>query len=380
MSWNKILGQEHVKKSLQKAIIDNRMPHAYCFLGIEGVGKEAIAIEFAKVANCESPIIKDGEINACEVCHSCRMANQLQHPNIYLIHSLPTGKGATSNDSSISKLSDEEVKLIQEEIELKATNPYHKITIPKANQIKIASIRDIKRTLSLANAGNGRIFILVFNAEEMTQEAANAFLKTLEEPKENVTIIITSSRQELLLPTIISRCQQLFFRPISQDNLEKYLIDNYHINETEARLSAAFGQGSITKSIHFLDEDMKNLREDIVDIFRISLKKRVYRLEMFEKLEDIIAEKDKKKIEAIIILLIIWLRDAYTIIKTDDIRNVINTDQIKTLKNFAKNFANADIEAAITTVEESIYHLKRNVAPQLLIIDMFLRLREILLK
>lgn len=379
LSWDKILGQNQVKKLLQKAILDNRISHAYCFLGIEGVGKEASAIEFAKVSNCESPIVKDGEIAACEKCHSCQMADKLQHQNIHLIHSLPTAKGATSKDSSISKLTDEDIKIIQEQISIKADNPYHKINIPKASQIKIASIREIKKLLSLANAGNGRIFILVFNAEEMTQEAANAFLKTLEEPKENVTIIITSSRPELLLPTILSRCQQLFFRPINQNILEKYLIDSYNVDESEAKLSAAFGQGSITKSIQFLDDDMKILRKEIVDIFRTSLKKRAYRLEMIEKLDDILAEKDKKLIEDVITLLIIWLRDANSIIKTNDISNIVNSDQIDTLEKFAKNFSNKNIEAAITTVEDSIFHLKSNVAPNLLIIDMFLRLREILL-
>ncbi len=380
MAWKNIIGQTTVKNLLQRALLEDRIAHAYCFIGSEGIGKEAVAIEFAKAVNCEEPIVNNGKIDACGLCVSCRMMSSLQHPNVQMIYSLPAPKSMDTRKDNISdKLSDDQITEIQEQNAFKAANPYYKIQIPKATQIKIAQIREVKRGLSLAPNSGGRRFILVFNAEEMTSESANAFLKTLEEPHSNTTIIMTTSEPQMILPTILSRCQQVFFQTLPDDELELYLVEKFNLDSAEARLAVSIGQGSYLKAVESLDEGMKSLRNQVVDLLRTSLKKRVYRVELITKLQPVLAEKDKNYIDKILLILLFWLRDAFNLINTDSARTIINIDQLIFLQNFAKNFNGKDLSYSITCIEDAIKNNRRNVNQQLLLINLFVKIRRSIL-
>ena len=377
MAWKDIIGQTTVKNLLQRAILEDRVAHAYCFIGIEGTGKEAVAIEFAKAVNCEEPVISQGKIDACGKCISCRMTNSLQHPNIQIIYSLPTPKSMDSRKDNIAeKLSDEQIAEIQEQNAMKAANPYYKIQISKASQIKIAQVREVKRGLSLAPNSGGRRFIMVFNAEEMTAESANAFLKTLEEPQTHTTIILTTSQPQLILPTILSRCQQVFFQTLPDDELELYLQNKFNLDITEARLAVSIGQGSYSKSVETLDEGMKILRNNVVDLLRTALKKRIYRVELIAKIQPLLSEKDKNYIDKVLLILLFWLRDAYNLIQTSSARTIINIDQLTFLQNFAKNFSTKDISNVLILIENAIRNNGRNVNRQLLLINLFINIRK----
>lgn len=379
MTWKKIIGQNRAKKILQRAILENRIAHAYCLWGNEGIGKEALALEFARTVNCENPFIGEHEIEACGVCHSCRQSEKLQHPNIGLIFSLPAGTGSSSkNDSAFDKLSDEQYQTVMEQIELKAADQYYKISIPNATQIKIASIRDIKKNLFMTSSGRGRRCIIIFNAEEMSTESANAFLKSLEEPNENTTILLTSSRHEAILPTILSRCQQIRCEPLSDDDICSALVEKYKLESGRAKLISALAQGSFSRAVEFLDSDMAELREDVVNILRTSLKKSNYRIELFKQIEELTKNKDKNFHDSFLNLMIIWMRDVYSLSHGES-DSMINIDQKETIEKFAVNFGKKDIESAVTTIEKSILLIKRNVQMQLIYLSMFMKLRKIFL-
>jgi DNA polymerase III subunit delta' len=380
MAWNDIIGQERVKSILQKSIVEGRVSHAYLFWGIEGIGKEALAIEFAKTVNCLKPIINGDKIDACGICSACLKSNVFQHPNIKLIFSIPTGKASDSkNDNPLGNLSDEQIGKIQEQTELKSHDYYHKIEIPKANHILVSQIREIKRNLSLGAAQQGRRVVLVFRAEEMNKESANAFLKTLEEPHEGITIIITTSRIELLMQTIISRCQQVYCEPLYDSAISDVLISRTGIDETNARLAATFAQGSFTAALEFLNQDMSLLRESVINTFRSSLKKKIYRHELIENLEKISVFNDKRIAEYFIRILILWLRDSYTLINTNNTDSLINKDQSEMLGRFAEKFSDRNIPGVIYLLENSIHQIYKNVQLQLVFLSLFIRLRGILL-
>jgi len=380
LAWKDIIGQSTVKNLLQRAILENKVSHAYCFIGPEGVGKEPVAIEFAKTVNCEEPVLSNGKIDACGSCVSCRMMSSLQHPNVQIIYSLPSPKAMDSRKDNISdKLSDEQIAEIQEQNSIKATDAYHKIQLGKATQIKIAQIREVKRSLSLAPNSQGRRFILLFKAEEMTTESANAFLKTLEEPHPETTIIMTTSEPQSILPTILSRCQQVYFRTLPDDELELYLIKRFHLDTTEARLAVSIGQGSYLKAIESLDENMKTLRNQVVDLFRTTLKKRIYRVELIGKLQPHLAEKDRNYIDKLLLILLFWLRDAFNLIKSQSAKNIINIDQLTFLQSFANNFSKTDLSISISLIEEAIRNNQRNVNQQLLLLNLFINIRKSIL-
>ncbi len=380
MAWNRIIGQDRIKNILQKAIIDQRISHAYCFWGIEGCGKDALALEFAKAANCKNPIVTDDEHSACGVCNSCKLADSMQNPNILMLFSLPTPKGTSSKEeTSLGKMTDEQIAEIQEQINLKCENPYHKISMPGANQIKIGSVRDLKRNLMMTSIQHGRRFIIISRADEMTVEAANAFLKTLEEPHSETTIIMTTAKHEMILPTIMSRSQQVHCEPIADEDIIESLEKHYSITKDEGKLISAFAQGSYTQALEYLDADMTEFRKQVVDIFRNSLKKTQYRKGLIASMEEFVKKKDKKILEKIFTLLMIWLRDAMIIMKTNNYDNVINIDQIDVIKKFATNFSKCDINQAIAIIESSILKIKRNVQAELIFLNMFLALRKVFL-
>ncbi len=213
----------------------------------------------------------------------------------------------------------------------------------------------------------------------MNVEAANAFLKTLEEPHSNTTIIMTTSAHDRILPTIMSRSQQFHIEPLSDNDIIEALYRNHNIPKDEGKLISAFAQGSYSQALEYLDADMKLFRMEVVEIFRNSLKNSGYRKLLLEKMEEITKKKDKRILEKLFVLLMIWIRDALIIARTGSTEQAINIDQLDTLKKFANKFTEQDFGAAIDVIESQILKIKRNIAPELIFITLFYKLRDIFL-
>lgn len=173
MSWENVIGQNKSKAIIRFALLSGRIPHAWLFSGTEGIGKDAMAIETAKILLCNNQL--DNKIS-CGECRSCKLVSKLQHPNLKFIFALPPGKNEDGrNDGPFLKLNDSEISLIQEQIVLKAKDNYHKISIPKAHQIKISSIREVKKDISFSSSEPGKRIIIISDADKMGDESANAF-------------------------------------------------------------------------------------------------------------------------------------------------------------------------------------------------------------
>lgn len=378
MSWNKIVGHERTKRILQNSIVENRLSHAYCFTGIEGIGKDALAIQFAKVTNCNNPVVEGKNIDSCDVCSSCKAFDNLSHPNIELIFSLPAGKsGETKGDSAYDKMTAEQIELIKDEIEHKALNPYLPIQIPNATQIKIASVRDVKSKLSMSSYNGKRRFVIVLKADEMNTEAANAFLKTLEEPHESITIIMITSKPEAMIQTIMSRCQQIIIQPLDDNHIIRKLIFDNEISEIDARIASRFAQGSYLKALDYVSPENRQLRNQIVDILRTALKKTKFREDFVKKVEDFAKSKDKNHISRSLQMLMFWLNDVNSIKNGATPDQIINLDDKDTIVKFNAAFGAKRIDFAINEIERGIQLIFRNVNQNTAIITIFLKLRQI---
>jgi DNA polymerase-3 subunit delta' len=385
MAWHTIIGQERVKNILQRAIREQRIAHAYCFWGAEGIGKDALALEFAKTLNCEQPRHTQGIIEACGECKSCQQAAHLQHPNIQFVFSLPAGKSVSGEDKGISpllRLSDDQIQLIQEQLHRKAENPYHNISIPNAAQIRIASIREVKKQISMSSPQRGRRFVIISEADSMNQEAANAFLKTLEEPSSEVTIILTTSRREQILSTILSRCQQIRCDALFDEDIAHALVARESVPLDEARLVARLADGSYSKACELLGEDLRQMRVEIVNLLRIMLTPR-FVLKFTHELETLTGrasgDKDRSKLERMLILLLVWIRDAYTLSVSGREDAIINIDQIEDLKRFVGRFGGSgNLDAVAVAIERTIERVRRNVNVSLALTTLALDVRQIL--
>jgi len=162
---------------LEKSAKLGKISHAYLFSGQKDLGKKIFAIELAKLLNCQSP---DSERKPCQGCKTCQAIERETHPDLLLIE--PTG-----------------------------------------NEIKISQVRELIWSLSLKPYSALFKIVIVNDVHLMNKEAQSCFLKTLEEPRGNSILILITPFPEMLLPTILSRVQQIKFQPLARREIEKLL-------------------------------------------------------------------------------------------------------------------------------------------------------------
>lgn len=377
MSWYKIIGHEKIKRILQNDIVNNSVANAYCFVGPEGIGKDAMAIAYAKVLNCQQPSRTTNGIDSCGTCRSCKQFDTFSHPNFEIIFSLPTGKAGDS-ESPFDKLDNEQFNDVRRELQSKSENHYHRIEIKGANFIRVSFIRFVKKKLLLSNSVPGRRFILVSRADEMNVESANAFLKTLEEPHNDVTIVLTSSKPESMLPTIMSRCRKVQFSPVDTNDIKNELISNYGFDEESASTAALFSGGSPVRALQFESSDLAASRNAMVDMLRQSLKKNNFQIQLAGAIDELVSTKDKNKLYNDLKLFQLWLRDV-SANRFGNGANLFNSDDASTIIKFDAAFRDKNILSAIEEVDKSMALVHKNVNPQLILYKLFFNLREIFL-
>lgn len=329
------------------------MAHAYLFYGTEGVGKDAAALEFAKVLNCE----KRGPF-ACDVCPSCKKASQLQHPNIRMIVPLPVGKGEKAGDDPIRVLTEEQVAGIQEQFRLKAQDPYYTISIPKANFIKVNSVRFVRREAAFSSFEGGKNVFIISGADAMNAEASNSLLKTLEEPPSDSVFLLTTARREQLLPTILSRCQLVPFDPLNDEEISRALVERQGVEPEQAGLLASIANGSYTTVVGMLSVDMVREREGVVQFLRLVLG--AQRAGLSKEIERLVSGGDRFGIIRWLKLLQSWLRDALVLRDLGE-ESALAHHPSAELKSFVAKFPQADLAGALDCVERSIALVDKNV-------------------
>jgi DNA polymerase-3 subunit delta' len=366
--WDQIIGQERIKNLLRTAIERERVAHAYLFHGEAGVGMDAMAIEFARVLNCQK-----GGVDACGSCPSCKLFDNLQQPNLRLVFALPRGKSERNDASPLDALTDAEIKVIQEQVRQKAANPYHQIQIPKANEIRINSIRELRREASLSAFAEGWKVFLLLEADRMNDEASNALLKTLEEPTPKTVVILTTSKRERLLPTILSRCQAVRFDSLSNEEIRDALVAHHSARQEDAELVAVLANGSFTQALDLLDVDIRESRDTVVQFVRNALGNHPTKL--FEQVEELVAELDRAGMERWLSLMLVWFRDAGAL-REGKQTGIVNIDQLKSLQSFVANFPTADHSRVISSVEGAIALVGKNVYLPLVLANLAYQLKE----
>jgi DNA polymerase III subunit delta' len=367
MSWTKIIGQERVKRLLQNSLRANRLAHAYLFYGAEGIGKDALALEFARAINCSS-----GASDACGSCPSCKKFETLQHPDVKLVFPLPVGKGEKQGDDPFAVLTEDQILTVREQVRIKAEDPYHKIEIAKANFIKINSIRGIKRESSMSRSEGGKKIFILFNAELMNNEASNSLLKTLEEPLPDTVILLTTSAKESLLPTILSRCQTVQCDFLLEEDIFTALQERDGVEKGQSRLAARLANGSYGLARILTSADMAAQREEVVDFLRLSLSKQ--RLPMLQAVDELSSTYDRTAMQRWLEVLQIWLREALLLQKTGNDTGLA-WDQ-ESLKRFVRNFPQANLIGALDLTNQAIAQIDKNGYLPLILMNVSLGLRK----
>ncbi|HTY38897.1 MAG TPA: DNA polymerase III subunit delta' [Bacteroidota bacterium] len=368
MGWDRIIGQHRVKELLRRVLSSGSVAHAHLFWGGEGVGKDAAAIEFGRALNCLV-----NQVDPCGTCPSCRKVDQLQHPNLRLIFALPVGKNEQSGDDPVKGLSDDQITSVQEELRLKAENPYHRIQVPKANFIKINSVRNLRREASLSSFEGGKRVFILSHAEDMNAEASNSLLKTLEEPPSDSVFILTTSKKEQLLPTILSRCQLVQFDPLSEPELQEALVSRDGVSSDQAELIARLADGSYTAAQELLSVDMVEQRQEAVQFLRLVLGSQ--KIPLAHEVERITTLGDRNAVERWMKLLGVWLRDAM-VLREQGEEGLLNRDHLGDLTSFNQKFPRARLADALGSVEHSIALVGKNGYLPLVVTSLAIELKR----
>jgi len=310
--FSQIIGQDRAINFLKQVMASEKIPHAYLFVGIPGVGKTTTAVALAQAINCQTPVNQEG----CGRCKSCRQLVGGNFPDLEIIR-------------------------------------------PDGQNIKIGQIRELNRGFGFKPiAGRYRISI-VHQAERMTEEAANAFLKTLEEPPEGNILILNVTEPLNLLPTIVSRCQKVPFRPIPAGLISHWLLTKKDLDEEKALVLARLSGGSLGRALEMWESDFLEKRQDclfnLIKLTGISL---VQALEL--ALES--TGKDKKReidtsgdggIFGLLSIWKTWYRDLLVLKTKGPEELLINVDFSHKLKNIEKSFKIENLINSIVVIEQA---------------------------
>lgn len=370
MSWDQIIGQGPIKDLLRKGLKSRRVAHAYLFSGPEGAGKYAVALQLARALNCTTD-----PVEGCGSCAGCRKIDRLQHPDVRLIFPLPVGKGEKSGDHPIEVLASDALEAVREELARKADDPYHRIAVPRANFIKINSIRDIRRQASLSQVEGGTKVFIILEAHNMNAESSNALLKTLEEPPADTVLILTTSQRDRLLPTILSRCQVINFPPLREEEISAALQERENVPPDEAAVAARLANGSYLAAREALSADTVALRDEVVQFLRRALGQR--RQQLAAEIERLASELDRPAAERWLRSMQAWFRDAL-LLRNEGSERMGHLPNRDDLASFVAKFPDADLSSAARIVDEFVALLGKNVYLTLLFTALALRLRDCL--
>jgi DNA polymerase III subunit delta' len=378
VEFNKLVGQKHAKDVLYRAVKTGRLPHAFLFLGNDGVGKETTALDLARSLLCLSDHQRRSVTPAnipCGVCDSCVQISKLAHPNLKILFPMPKPKPG-KDESDGENYSTAQQKLISDKIYEKSVDPYTPLTVQGGQEILIEHIRALRSEFKLTSYSGGWRIVLISQADSIRVQAANAFLKLLEEPPENVMFILTSSKESRILPTILSRCQVLRFAPLSEETIISQLVERVHIDINKARASARLSEGSWYSAVRWSKEDPAAEMVKAVNLLRSIVTGDPGKIDKLA--DDLGAASKLDDFKDLLTLLSKWVRDVQRYDAAPEWYADLTSDEA--LIKFAKFTENRDFEEAIEIIEIARLDLERRVQSSLVAHNLFTNLWRILFK
>ena len=297
------LGHDHQKHVLTSLVEKGKLPHALLFAGPRGVGKRTMAVELVKNLFCEKG-------TACGTCRGCRNVDSGLHPDFTYV----------SGEASIKI---DELRAIMKEV---YESPFE------------APVR----------------VVLIDNAELMTHEAANALLKTLEEPPPSNLFVLVSSREQEIPLTVRSRCMRLGFGPLSTGDLCAYFERMLRLDGQRARVLAAISSGSIASGLFWMEEEHYRMRQRIAELL-ISGKQASANAALLA--ERMTAKEHEMEYLS---FLFSFFRDVWWLCHTNDAAGVLNEDLAETMKDAGAGGA-AWAESSIKRIQEMSRTLRYNI-------------------
>lgn len=320
MLFRDIKGQDSAISFLKAAVDNGRVANAYIFVGPCGVGKKAVALNFAKAINCRS----QQDERPCEKCESCVKINSSGHPDVVVIK--------PDEDSS---------------------------------SLKIGAIRELTRSIGLKPYEAAHKVYIIDEAPSMKPEAANALLKSLEEPSAGTVLILITESLDALLPTIRSRSQVVRFRPIGAGDVEDILTKSRGLDRERAGILSRISSGSLGKALDYNKDDFFAMRERVIN----GLADRTF-------FDSDMSGLSKESLKMCLDIALSWHRDVLIVKTAGERAPLINTDRRGDILKEAKRLSTDRLENAIRELISAGAFLDANANAKLVFAVLGMRLTE----
>jgi DNA polymerase-3 subunit delta' len=365
MIWEKITGHEKIKEKLKESIANERVSHAQLFSGNNGWGALSLAIAYA------------GEILASEKGDAIKQkVSSLQHPDIHFTFPV------TSTEKIKTPTSNQFFKDWREFI---LENPYGSLydwlefneVEKKQGAINVHEAQEIVKFLSLNSYEGSYKFNIIWLPEMMNDATANKLLKVLEEPPKKTIFLLVTEREDLLLPTILSRCQLVKLNRLSDEEVAEFLIETKGLNEVDAKRIALSSNGNLDLAIKNIEAANEEFEAYFVQWVRNAFMaaKNPSVLKNLVSWSNELSGWPREKQKQFLSYCSEIFRQA--LLKTYQANDLVfmqlgaegfNWDK------FTPFIHGANIEELLAEINESTYHIERNANAKIVLLDLSIKL------
>ena len=343
--YSEVFGYDELKDYIYKRIITGKVAHAVLLVGDAGSGKRTMAKRLARTIQCENVVkrvedhsAKPEDIVPCDKCHSCLQAISGNNPDIITIDRLDGKKKISVDDIREKLINDITVK------------PY---------------------------SCRFKVYIIV-GAENLTVEAQNAILKTLEEPPEYAMIMLLASTEKLLLPTVVSRCEVVNIPPMPDDQVEEYFKihfgDDPDVTPEDIRFAEAFADGKIGRgSITFTNPDFRKLKRDVLEVVLNIEDLTLNEMMGYVRRADYYNELG---IDYFFDLMMLWYRDLLLFESTRDANGLLFKEYLTDISRQAQTLSYEGIDRITDAINKARERLHSNVSFELVMELLFLTISD----
>lgn len=316
MNWN-LIGHEWAVQMLKQHVLQGTQRQAYLFTGPENIGRGTLALRFAQALNCPQ-LNEMGE--PCLECPTCNRLGRFVHPDLSVVEAERKG-----------------------------------------SQLKVDQIRELQHGLALAPYDAKYRIAILRRFEEANRQAANALLKTLEEPPQQVVLILTAASSDSLLPTIVSRCEVILLRPVSTANLIEGLSAKWQVPLEKANLFSHLSGGRPGYAIRLSQnpEELSNRNIWLEDQLNLLSSSRVNRFEYVET----VAKHPQSLPEILKVWLSFW-RDVMLSASNSNAQ-ITNIDYLEKINELAQRINYPLAFSMVVKLEKIFENLAYNINPRL---------------
>ncbi|HEX6948910.1 MAG TPA: DNA polymerase III subunit delta' [Nitrospira sp.] len=330
MPFSTIIGHRSTIGSLQTAAARQRLAHAYLFHGEEAIGKRTTALCFTQALLCEQH--SSESLDACGGCRSCQQIDVRTHPDYFLIE------------------------------------PDRELATP---QIKIEQIREIELHIIYRPLIGERKICMIDDADRLTIGAANALLKTLEEPPDHSLFLLITSRPAALPATIRSRCQALRFATPARTDVEAAVILKREMHPTDARFLAMISEGRLGEA---LSTDLKAARTQQQEMIKLVSPSFLRSVTNVLTAAESLAKGDRAS--ETLSWIARWIRDLIIVQIGGDREQLLYVDEIPALERDARHAPTDALLNLLREIEDTQQQATRHLNLHMALENILLKFRD----